>query len=49
MEGIIRGKVSLLCIPHLPKRLYGLLVYTHIIKRLEGYIPNVNNTVVIFG
>lgn len=49
VEGIIRGKVSLLCISHLPKCLYGLLVYTHKVKRLEGYIPNVNNTVVILG
>lgn len=38
MEGIIRGRVSLLCIPHPPKCLYSLLVYIHRIKRLEGYM-----------
>lgn len=36
VEGINRGKVSLLSISHLPKCLYSLLVYTHRIKRLEG-------------
>lgn len=36
VEGIIRGKVRLLSISHLPKCLYSLLVYTHRIKRLEG-------------
>ena len=49
VEGINRGKVSLLSISHLPKCLYSLLMYTHRIKRLEGwYRPNASNTV-IFG